>query len=144
MTLIERVAATQKTIDTFLNVEFEWGTADCAQLAARHVEALGIPSRLSEAPNYKTERGARRALTVLDVKSMEGLVESHGFASIAPASALVGDIVGFPGGTNEKPWTALGIYCGGDRILGFADVDGSGARAEYGPLSVCTFAWRVI
>lgn len=144
MILIERVAATQKTIDEFLHVEFEWGRADCAQLAGRHVEAFGLLSRLAEAPNYKTERGARRALATLSVASMEELVASHQFEQIAPALALVGDIVGFPGGTEEKPWTALGVFVGGDRILGFADIDGSGARCEYGPLSVCTIAWRVI
>ncbi len=144
MTLIDRVAATQKTIDDFLHVDFQWGTADCGQLAGRHVEALGLTSRLAEAPNYKTERGARRALSALAVSSMEELVDGHGFERIAPAAALVGDIVGFPGGTDDKPWTALGIHCGGDRILGFADVAGSGPTAEYGPLSVCTIAWRVI
>lgn len=144
MILIDRVAATQKTIDEFLHVKFQWGSADCGQLAGRHVEALGLRSRLAEAPNYKTELGARRALSALSVSSMEELVDSHGFERIAPAAALVGDLVGFPGGTEDRPWTALGIHCGGDRILGFADVDGAGASLEYGPTSVCTIAWRVI
>lgn len=141
--LIERVAATQATTDEYHERPFKWGEGDCARLAASHLFNLGIATQLDRAGNYSTERGALRALKRLGASSMEDLADQLGFARIAPAAAIVGDIVGFPGGREDAPWTALGIHCGGDKILGFADPDGSGARCEYGPVSVCTTAWRV-
>lgn len=144
MNLIERVNQTQLTIDQFHNQPFRWGTADCAQLAAQHVERFGLKSRLSECRAYRSEKGAKRALVRLRVKSMEDLADAMGFERIPPASAIVGDIVGFPGGHEGDEWTALGVHCGGDKILGFADPgDGLGTRCEYGPVTICTVAWRV-
>lgn len=144
MNLIERVDGTQKTIDAFLDQDFKWGERDCGQLAGTHLEAFGTKTPLSQAGNYTTERGAKRVLVRLGVQSMEELVDGLGFERIAPASAIVGDIVAFPGGTEDAPWTALGVHCGTDRILGFADPEGTGTpRCVFGPVSVCTLAWRV-
>jgi hypothetical protein len=141
MNLIVRVAAAQATIDQFLEKPFEWGTNDCAQLAAFAVEQLGFETVVSKAGRYKTQRGARRALARLGAKSMEDLPDAMGFERIAPAMALPGDIVGFPGGdtdAEEDRWTALGVCIGQDRILGFAN-----GICDVGPFSVCTVAWRV-
>lgn len=143
MNLIERRDATQKTIDRFAHTDFAWGERDCGQLAGHHLEACGIETPLSDAGNYKTERGAKLVLARLGVKSMEEIVDGLGLQRIAPASALVGDLVGMPGGTNEEPWTALGVHVGGDRVMAFADVVGNGPSCEYGPVTVCTVAWRV-
>jgi len=143
MNLIDRVAATQTTIDTYHERPFVWGSGDCAHLAADHLAALQIETRLSEAASYSTEIGAKRALRKLGAASMEDLADALGFDRIAPASAIVGDLVGFPGGREGAEWTAIGVHVGGERIMGFADPDGSGARCEFGPVSVCTVAWRV-
>ena len=139
MNLIERVTHTQTTIDKFHGATFKWGEADCAQLAGQHVENFGRTTRLSECPKYVSEKGAKRALSRLGVKTMEDLADAMNFERIAPASAIVGDIVGLPGGTEEEPWTALGIHCGGERILAFAN-----GTCEYGPVSVCSVAWRLV
>lgn len=144
MNLIERVKATQETIDTFVGLPFEWGVGDCGQLAGQHLEALGIETPLARVAGYTTEIGARRAIRKLDANSMEDVVDALGFERIAPAAALVGDLVGFPGGRDEDhAWTALGVHTGGDRIIGFADPDGSGGACHWGPVSICTVAWRV-
>jgi len=141
--LIDRVTHTQATIDAFLYRPFAWGSADCAHLAGSHVERFGVQTALGEVGKYATERGAKRKLRSLGVTSMEELADAAGFERIPPASALVGDLVGFPGGQEGDEWTALGVHVGGDRIMGFADPDGAGARCEYGPVSICTVAWRV-
>lgn len=141
--LIARVTATQTTIDTYHERAFEWGEADCARLAAHHLQSLGVTTRLDEAASYTTEIGAKRALKRLGATSMEDLADAMGFERIPPASAIVGDLVGFPGGREGAEWTALGVHVGGDRIMGFADPDGSGARCEFGGAHVCTVAWRV-
>lgn len=143
LNLIDRVTATQATIDTYHECPFEWGQADCARLAAHHLQTLGLNTRLDEAAGYSTELGAKRALKKLGANSMEDLADAMGFERIPPASAIVGDLIGFPGGREGAEWTALGVHVGGDRIMGFADPDGTGARCELGPTHVCTVAWRV-
>ncbi len=143
LNLIDRVTATQTTIDTYHERPFEWGQADCARLAAHHLHTLGLNTRLDEARGYSTELGAKRALKKLGANSMEDLADAMGFDRIPPASAIVGDLIGFPGGREGAEWTALGVHVGGDRIMGFADPDGTGARCEFGPTHVCTVAWRV-
>jgi hypothetical protein len=143
MNLIDRANGTQTTIDNFAHTEFAWGSRDCGQLAGQHLEILGFETALKAAGNYKTERGAKIALGRLGFPDMEAVVDALGFERIAPAMAITGDIVGFPGGSEEKPWTALGIHVGGDRVMGYADVLGEGPTCEFGPVSVCTVAWRV-
>jgi hypothetical protein len=141
ISIIERVNATQKTINDFLFKSFEWGACDCAHLVTAHLAELNLPTRLTEAGNYSTELGAKRAMKRLGAKSLEDFLDAMGFERIPVASAVAGDIIGLPGGTEEHQWTALGVHTG-DRILAFAD-SGDGVRCEWGPISVCTVAWRV-
>lgn len=143
MNLIERVERTQKTIDLWLNRTFQWGTADCGQMAGSHLDACGVTTPLAQAGNYKTEIGARRVMRRLGATSMEDFLDNLGLDRIAPASALPGDIVGFPGGEEGNEWTALGVHVGDDRIIGFAAAQGEEAIVRVGPISVATMAWRV-
>jgi hypothetical protein len=140
--IIERVNATQHTINDFLFSAFEWGECDCAHLVTAHLKHFDRETRLSEAGNYSTELGAKRAMKRLGAKCLEDFLDGMGFERIPVASAVAGDVIGLPGGTNEHPWTALGVHTG-DRILAFAD-SGSGTRCEWGPIYICTVAWRVI
>lgn len=140
MNLLERVQKTQITIDEFFGQPFAWGTADCGILAGRHLENMGFETRLSEARNYSTELGAKRAMTALGCASMEDFVDAYGFERIPPAMALPGDVVGFPGGEVGKEWTALGVMIdAGEHLIGFA-----AGEVRRGPASVCSVAWRVI
>lgn len=144
MNLIARVENTQNTIDTWLDREFIWGTADCGQMVGGHLEAMGITTPLATAGSYKTEIGAKRVMSRLGASSMEDFLDRLGFERIPPATAIVGDIVGFPGGRDEDhQWTALGVHTGSDKILGFAAADGEAAIVRVGPVSVATMAWRI-
>lgn len=139
MNLLERVEATQKTIDQFFGQPFEWGVRDCAILAATHAENFGYETRLKEARNYKTAIGAKRALHELGVSDMEDLVDAYGFERIPPAMALPGDLCAIPGGEEGNEWSALGIFIdSGQHIMAFAM-----GECLKGPASVCTTAWRV-
>lgn len=139
MNLLERVTATQKTIDEFLDVEFQWGKFDCANLAATHVENFGFETVRGKARKYKTELGAKRAMHLLGCSSMEDFVDAYGFERIAPAATLPGDLVGFPGGAEDDVWTALGVVIdAGERLIGFAN-----GVCMVGPTNVATVAWRV-
>lgn len=141
--LIERVELTQKTIDFWLGQPFEWGVADCGQMVGAHLEQAGITTPLKDARAYSTDIGAKRAMKALGANSMEDFIDGLGFERIAPASAIVGDIVGLPGGTDDDQWTALGIHTGTNRILAFAAAEGDIARVHSGSDSVATIAWRV-
>lgn len=139
MNLLDRVEGTQKTINQFFDKPFEWGTADCAILAATHLENFGYETVMRNARGYSTAIGAKRALHDLGAQSMEDLVDSYGFERIPPAAALPGDIVGFPGGEEDNEWTALGVVTDpGLTLIGFAN-----GRCMKGPTHVCTVAWRV-
>jgi hypothetical protein len=144
MDLIARVNATQATIDHWLDKTFEWGTADCGQMVGSHLESMGVSTPLAQAGNYKSELGAKRAMKRLGASSMEDFLDKLGFERIAPAAAITGDVVGFPGGKDEDhAWTALGVHVGTDKILGFAAAEGEDAIARVGPVEVATVAWRV-
>ncbi len=144
MTLIARVEATQNTIDKWLDKTFEWGSADCGQMVASHLQEFGLTTPLEAAGRYSTELGAQRAVRKTGAKTMEDIVDQMGFTRISPASAIVGDIVGFPGGRDEDHvWTALGVHTGSDKIIGFAAAPGEEAVVRAGPVSVCTVAWSM-
>ena len=88
--------------------------------------------------------GAKRVMKRLGASSMEDFLDKLGLPRIAPASAVVGDVIGFPGGRDEDhQWTALGVHVGASDILGFAAADGEDAIVRVGPVSVATVAWRV-
>lgn len=142
MNLFERVTATQRTIDDHLFKPFAWGVHDCAILATNHLANLGYTTRFAEAGRYKTERGAIRAMKRLGHDDLEGFADAMGFERIAPAAALVGDIVGLRGGTEAREWTAIGVCVGNGRVIAFADT-GNGPRCEWGPVEACKIAWRV-
>ncbi len=142
MKLFERVTATQRTIDDHLHKPFIWGELDCAILATNHLANLGYTTRLKEAGNYRTELGAIRALKRLGYNDLADIGDAMGFERIAPAAALVGDIVGLRGGTEAREWTAIGVCVGNGRVIAFADA-GNGPRCEWGPIEACKIAWRV-
>ena len=144
MDLIARVNATQTTIDLWLDKTFEWGTADCGQMVGSHLASMGVETPLAKAGSYSTEIGAKRVMKRLGASSMEDFLDKLGFERIAPAAAIAGDVVGFPGGRDEDhQWTALGVHAGTDKIVGFAAADGEDAIVRVGPVSVATVAWRV-
>lgn len=139
MNLLDRVTATQKTVDAFLGKDFEWGVADCAILAATHVENFGHETVRNKARKYTTALGAKRAMKLLGVNSMEDFVDAYGFERVPPAATLPGDLVAFPGGEEGAEWSALGVVVdAGEHLIGFAL-----GKCLKGPTRLCTAAWRV-
>lgn len=140
MQLVSRIAAAQATIDRFLDQEFQWGTNDCAHLAAFVIRALGHADPLANIDSYGTRRNAIKAMRRAGVSSFAAHLASLGFDPIPPAMALPGDIIGFPALEEDeaKGWVSLGVAIGQDRVLGF--VNGS---CSWAPTRVCSHAWRV-
>ena len=136
--LLRRVAAAQATLDRFRARPFRFGTHDCARMVAFHLRRLGHPVRLAKAGSYRSTLGAARALRALGSGSLAEALDRHGLARIAPAAAIVGDIVELPG---EPPFGALAVVMGNGRALAYHQ-DAEGAVVVQPTAYVA--AWRTV
>lgn len=133
--LILRRDAAQATLDHFNGQPFAWGKADCVRLGAFHLRQMGRTVSLAKAGSYSSEKGALRALSRTGFASLEAAVDGQGLLRIAPAAALVGDLIGLEG---EGGWPALCVALGNGRVLGFH----TGQARVLKPL-LPVIAWRV-
>lgn len=122
--MLRRVAAAQATVDRFKGRPFRFGTNDCARMVAFHLRQAGRPVRLAKAGSYRSALGAARALRQLGHDSLAAALDAHDLTRIAPAAAVVGDIVELPG---EPPFGALSVAVGNGRVLGYHE-DTAGAE----------------
>lgn len=136
--MLARVAATQATVRRFQGRPFRFGTTDCARLVAFHLKQLKLPVSLARAGSYRSALGARRALQRLGVASLAEALDAQGLARIAPAAAIVGDIVELPG---EPPFGALSVAVGNGRVIGFHQ---DAAGAEILQPTAFVAAWRTL
>jgi hypothetical protein len=88
--------------------------------------------------DYATYAGALRWLMKRDCDSLEAYLDRHGLAPIAPAQALVGDILTLP---SADALSAPVIYLGDGRHLGFHE---DSDRCELIKPTVFARAWRAI
>ena len=134
--IILRGQIAQILIAKFYRQPFAWGSKDCAHLIADCLVSMGHGNPLARVPAYHDYRSAKKAMKKSGITNFSEYLDER-FERIAPAMALPGDIVGIP---TEHPETfdlALGVALGQGRVLAFHDV------ADYGPVSVCTSAWRI-
>ena len=117
--LVRRTEITQATLDRFIGRAFAWGQADCAQLAAFHLRAMGHKVLLSKAGRYRSALGAAKALKRAGFANLTEALDAHGLEQIAPASALPGDIIAIP--HDPKQPEALMIVLTNGRVLGWVD-----------------------
>ncbi|WP_174291000.1 DUF6950 family protein [Sphingomonas bacterium] len=135
--LDRRVAATQQLLDDWKGRPFDWKAKQhCVRMVAEHLRRMGYTPPLAKAGAYSSALGARRAMKRVGVDTLSEAVDLMSFPRIAPAAALVGDIVELPG---EDPG-ALAVALGNGRVLGWhPDADGA---VVVQPLEYVA-AWRV-
>lgn len=114
--LVRRQKAVAATMERFRGKGFAWGSVDCAKMVAFHLKQLGHKVRLSKAGPYKTALSAKAALKRIGYERLPDAMDGHGFERIAPASALIGDVVSFP---CDHEIGALGIVVGNGNMLAF-------------------------
>lgn len=123
-TILERrVDAAQATVDKFRGVAFDPGKVDCVQVAKFHLRTLGRPMKFGVPLSYKTLNQGRAVLRRLGFASIgEGF--SSLYPEIAPAEALVGDLVELVALEDEatKGLGAIVIYLGNNAVFGFHEV----------------------
>lgn len=132
-----RQAATQATRDRFIGRPFQWGRDDCGRMAIFHMKALDLAFPVAKMGAYSTALGAKRALARLGLKSLDQAADAQ-FARIAPAEALIGDLIMLDG---DQGFGALTIAVGNGRVLGWHE-DAPGA-AILQPIAYSA-AWRVL
>lgn len=124
--LVRRALATRETSAAWTGRRFRLGRADCARLAADHLARLGWEVDL---PGYRTVAEAARALDAKGYSTPFDGLDAAGLGRIAPAAALVGDVVGFPhpAGDASERLRALGVVLGDRRALAWhQDMPGCG------------------
>jgi len=136
--LERRRDAAQATLDRFKGKPFRFGRHDCAQMVGLHLRTLRKPVKeLARAGTYHSLAGGVKALKKLGHDSLADVMDAH-FERIAPAAALVGDVIAVPG--LEGPG-ALTVAMGNGRVLGWHE-DAEGAVVMQ-PLEYVA-AWRVL
>lgn len=132
-----RATAAQATLDRFKGRPLRLGVNDCVRMAAFHLRKLGYAVKLPPSGSYRTVKSALRALEARGYPDLATALDDLGLERIAPASAMVGDILMMPA---EHPLGALAIALGNGRVVGYHE-DAIGA-AVLQP-NQWVGAWRV-
>lgn len=135
--LIKRRDATQATLDAVKGKPFRLGRNDCARIAAGHLRRMGHQVRLPSAGSYASTRTAMKALKERGFADLLEAMDGMGFERIAPAAALVGDVLALP---TSSPLGCLVVVLTNGRALGF--VDDVAEASVIQPVEY-TAAWRV-
>jgi len=135
---VRRARATQATIDRFLGKTYRLGSVDCGRLLGLHLRRMGRPVEVPKVGAYTTYAGALRWLKQRGCDSLEAYLDGLGLVRIAPAEALVGDILTLQ---SSDQLSAPVIYLGDGRYLGFHE---DSDRAELLKPTAFEQAWRAI
>lgn len=136
--MVLRAAAAQKTLDTWSTRPLKLGTSDCVRMAAAHLRLLGRKVKLPPSGSYRSVRGAVKALRAAGYASLREAVGAQCLQEIAPAAAIVGDIMMLPA---VDELGGLGVCLGNGRVLIYHEEIGTGAVVAQ-PIEMVT-AWRV-
>lgn len=136
--LVKRQRAVEATQARFQGKAFAWGAVDCAKMVAFHLKRLGHKVTLSKAGAYKTAASAQAALRRLGYATLPDAMDGYGFERIAPASALIGDVVSF---ASDHAIGALGIVVGNGNMMAFHEAHSVPVIMSMNQIDT---AWRVI
>jgi hypothetical protein len=114
--MVRRRDGAQATLDRFKDVPLRLGRNDCVRMAAYHLRKLGHKVKLPPSGSYNSAKAGKRLLSDLGHASLAEAVDAHGLERIAPAAAVVGDIVMLPG---EEGLGALTVCMGNGRVVGY-------------------------
>ncbi|MCH7863261.1 MAG: hypothetical protein IH998_16750 [Proteobacteria bacterium] len=135
---IRRTNAAQATLDHWKTRPMQLGTSDCVRMTASHLRRLGHKVKLPASGSYRSVRSALKALNERGYSSLADALDAMGLERIAPASAIVGDILMLPA---EDKLGALVVALGNGRVVGYHE-EAIGA-AVLQPIEYVT-AWRAL
>ena len=137
--MVRRRDAAQATLDQWRDRPLRLGTSDCVRMAASHLRRLGQRVKLPPAGAYRSLPGAVKALRQRGYDTLAAALDGEGLERIAPATAVVGDLVMLP---SADGLGALTVALGNGRVVGYHD-DVAGGAAVLQPLTFDA-AWRVL
>jgi hypothetical protein len=114
--LVDRAAAAQATLDRFKDKPFRLGSFDCVRMTAAHLRRLGYQVKLPATGSYRSKRKALELLNESGAGSLAAALDQLGLERIAPAAAIVGDIIQMP---SVDELGALTVSMGNGRVLGY-------------------------
>ena len=135
---VRRTRAAQRTLDIWSKRAMKLGTSDCVRMAASHLRLLGHRVKLPHSGSYRTVNSARKALKEMGFDSVAAALDAMGMARIAPAAAIVGDIIMMP---SADDLGSLGIALGGGRVVAYHEDVKTAAVLQ--PLEYVA-AWRAL
>ena len=135
---VRRTEAAQKTLDVWSKRPMKLGTSDCVRMVAAHLRLLGYKVKLPPSGSYRTAASALKALKAAGFASVEEALDGQGLERIAPAAAIVGDILMLPG---VDRLGGLTVALGNGRVVGWHE-EVPGGAAVLQPIEYVT-AWRV-
>ena len=136
--MVRRRDAAQAALDRWSARPMRLGPSGCVRMVAAHLRKLGTKVRLPPSGSYRTVPGAMKALKAAGHASLAEALDAHGLERIAPAAAIVGDILMLPG---VDRLGALTIALGNGRVVGWHE-DVPGGATVLQPVDYVT-AWRV-
>ncbi len=136
--LVRRTAAAQKTLDAWSKRPMRLGTSDCVRMVASHLRLLGHQVKLPPSGSYRTVNSARKALRAAGHDSLDAALDAMELERIAPAAAIVGDIISLPAVDHLG---ALTVCLGNGRVVGYHE--DAVAATVLQPVEFVS-AWRAI
>ncbi|MGQ3041118.1 MAG: DUF6950 family protein [Brevundimonas sp.] len=134
---IVKARAAQACIDRFSGSAYRPGTGDCVRLIRHHLRGVGVSVPCLKGRSWTNELTGLRLMRKLGYPDLVAAVDDLGLPRIAPARAVVGDILALP--TDGGPWgCALAIAVGNGRAFGFSE-----GRAQLVQPLEYVAAWRV-
>lgn len=121
--LLLRTRVTQATVDAWKGRPFAWGKSDCVRMVAAHLRRAGHKVMLPPASSYRSALTAKRRLADRGFANLAAAMDAMGFERIAPARALVGDVIAGEG----DEIGSLGVQLTNGRLLAFHE-DAVGAE----------------
>jgi hypothetical protein len=136
--LIKRQQAVKATMERFHGKSFVLGSVDCMKMVGFHLKRLGIKVPFAKGGPYKSALSAQAALRRAGHKTVMDVMDSLGLERIAPAAALIGDVVACPA---DNPLGALAIVVGNGNMLAFHE---SHEQPVIMTMGMVDTAWRVL
>ncbi|WP_342249387.1 DUF6950 family protein [Sphingomonas sp. OTU376] len=94
--LVRRRDAAQQILDAWKARPLRLGTNDCVRMIAAHLRKLGYKVKLPPSGSYRTVASATKALRAAGFSSVGAALDDLGLERIAPAAAIIGDILELP------------------------------------------------
>ena len=143
--LIRRRDAAQATLDSWRKRRWRMGEADCVRMTAAHLRMLGYRVKLPPKGSYRTIKAARAKLEEAGFATLADALDALKLERIAPAAALVGDIIELASDDGEGGLLAsmgtLVVALGNGRVVGWHPDAPHGAEVLQPTEFVA--AWRV-